>query len=182
MDVGIHVPIFDIDGGTTAIAGELARLGAAVEACRRELAVVHGPLLPDRADRAARRGEHAGGLHDARLPGRAHLDDQPRPAGHRRDLPPPRNPGQDRHHARRAVGRSRRARHRRRMVRTRAPRARRALPTAGRTVRTPRRGAADLQPDVGPGQQRPVRRQALPTRGDVVFSATDQPTEGDDRR
>jgi F420-dependent oxidoreductase-like protein len=32
MDVGIHVPIFDIDGGTTAIAGELARLGAAVEA------------------------------------------------------------------------------------------------------------------------------------------------------
>ncbi len=32
MDVGIHVPIFDIDGGTTAIAGELARLGTAVEA------------------------------------------------------------------------------------------------------------------------------------------------------
>jgi hypothetical protein len=32
MDVGIHVPIFDIDGGTTAIAGELARVGAAVEA------------------------------------------------------------------------------------------------------------------------------------------------------
>ena len=31
MDVGIHVPIFDIDGGTTAIAGELARVGAAVE-------------------------------------------------------------------------------------------------------------------------------------------------------
>ena len=32
MDVGIHVPIFDIDGGTTAIAGELASVGAAVEA------------------------------------------------------------------------------------------------------------------------------------------------------
>jgi F420-dependent oxidoreductase-like protein len=32
MDVGIHIPIFDIDGGTTAIAGELARVGPAVEA------------------------------------------------------------------------------------------------------------------------------------------------------
>ncbi|MDW5609692.1 LLM class F420-dependent oxidoreductase [Mycolicibacterium sp. D5.8-2] len=31
MDLGIHVPIFDIDGGTTAIAGELARVGAAAE-------------------------------------------------------------------------------------------------------------------------------------------------------
>lgn len=32
MELGFHVPIFDIDGGTTAIAGELARVGAAVEA------------------------------------------------------------------------------------------------------------------------------------------------------
>src|ERR1700750_2634215 len=32
MDLGFHLPIFDIDGGTTAIAGELARVGAAVEA------------------------------------------------------------------------------------------------------------------------------------------------------
>ncbi|MEV5648612.1 LLM class F420-dependent oxidoreductase [Nocardia sp. NPDC052254] len=32
MELGIHVPIFDVDGGTTAIAGELARLGQAVEA------------------------------------------------------------------------------------------------------------------------------------------------------
>ncbi|MGV9798186.1 LLM class F420-dependent oxidoreductase [Mycobacterium sp. NPDC003449] len=31
MDLGIHVPIFDIDGGTTAIAGELARVGEAAE-------------------------------------------------------------------------------------------------------------------------------------------------------
>ncbi|MBI5338975.1 MAG: LLM class F420-dependent oxidoreductase [Mycolicibacterium rufum] len=31
MDLGIHVPIFDIDGGTTAIAPELARVGAAAE-------------------------------------------------------------------------------------------------------------------------------------------------------
>ncbi|MEH3142795.1 MAG: LLM class F420-dependent oxidoreductase [Mycobacterium kyogaense] len=31
MDLGIHVPIFDIDGGTTAIAPELARVGSAVE-------------------------------------------------------------------------------------------------------------------------------------------------------
>jgi hypothetical protein len=27
MDFDIHVPIFDIDGGTSAIAGELARVG-----------------------------------------------------------------------------------------------------------------------------------------------------------
>jgi F420-dependent oxidoreductase-like protein len=32
MDLGFHLPIFDIEGGTTAIAGELARVGAAVEA------------------------------------------------------------------------------------------------------------------------------------------------------
>lgn len=31
MKLGIHVPIFDIDGGTTAIAPELARVGSAVE-------------------------------------------------------------------------------------------------------------------------------------------------------
>ncbi|MFI5719181.1 LLM class F420-dependent oxidoreductase [Nocardia sp. NPDC051750] len=31
MELGFHVPIFEIDGGTTAIAGELARVGAAAE-------------------------------------------------------------------------------------------------------------------------------------------------------
>ena len=31
MELGFHVPIFDIDGGTAAIAGELARVGAAAE-------------------------------------------------------------------------------------------------------------------------------------------------------
>ena len=31
MELGFHVPIFDIDGGATAIAGELARVGAAAE-------------------------------------------------------------------------------------------------------------------------------------------------------
>jgi F420-dependent oxidoreductase-like protein len=31
VELGFHVPIFDIDGGTTAIAGELARLGAAAD-------------------------------------------------------------------------------------------------------------------------------------------------------
>lgn len=32
MELGIHVPIFDIDGGTAAIAGELAGVGVAAEA------------------------------------------------------------------------------------------------------------------------------------------------------
>ncbi|MEV0342639.1 LLM class F420-dependent oxidoreductase [Nocardia sp. NPDC050713] len=32
MELGFHIPIFDIDGGPTAIAGELARVGAAAEA------------------------------------------------------------------------------------------------------------------------------------------------------
>ncbi|MDI5982438.1 LLM class F420-dependent oxidoreductase [Amycolatopsis magusensis] len=32
MELGFHLPIFDIDGGTGAIAGELARVGAAAEA------------------------------------------------------------------------------------------------------------------------------------------------------
>jgi F420-dependent oxidoreductase-like protein len=31
MQLGLHLPIFDIDGGTTAIAAELARVGAAAE-------------------------------------------------------------------------------------------------------------------------------------------------------
>jgi F420-dependent oxidoreductase-like protein len=32
MELGFHVPVFDIEGGTTAIAGELARVGEAAEA------------------------------------------------------------------------------------------------------------------------------------------------------
>ncbi len=32
MELGFHLPVFDIDGGPTAIAGELARVGAAAEA------------------------------------------------------------------------------------------------------------------------------------------------------
>ncbi|WP_054813539.1 LLM class F420-dependent oxidoreductase [Nocardia arizonensis] len=32
MQLGFHIPIFDIDGGTAAIAGELARVGRAAEA------------------------------------------------------------------------------------------------------------------------------------------------------
>lgn len=32
MELGFHLPIFDIDGGTSALAGELARVGAAAEA------------------------------------------------------------------------------------------------------------------------------------------------------
>lgn len=32
MELGFHLPVFDIDGGTAAIAGELARAGAAAEA------------------------------------------------------------------------------------------------------------------------------------------------------
>ncbi|MGW5382000.1 LLM class F420-dependent oxidoreductase [Nocardia sp. NPDC003963] len=31
MELGLHIPIFEIDGGTAAIAGELARVGAAAE-------------------------------------------------------------------------------------------------------------------------------------------------------
>ncbi|WP_326948198.1 LLM class F420-dependent oxidoreductase [Amycolatopsis sp. NBC_01307] len=31
MELGFHLPIFDIEGGTTAIAGELARVGTAAE-------------------------------------------------------------------------------------------------------------------------------------------------------
>src|SRR5215212_6743910 len=31
MELGFHLPIFDIDGGVTAIAGELARVGTAAE-------------------------------------------------------------------------------------------------------------------------------------------------------
>ena len=31
MDLGFHIPVFDIDGGPTAIAGELAAVGKAAE-------------------------------------------------------------------------------------------------------------------------------------------------------
>ncbi|TVT53772.1 LLM class F420-dependent oxidoreductase [Amycolatopsis rhizosphaerae] len=31
MELGFHIPVFDIEGGTAAIAGELARVGAAAE-------------------------------------------------------------------------------------------------------------------------------------------------------
>jgi len=31
MELGFHIPIFDVDGGPTAVAGELARVGSAAE-------------------------------------------------------------------------------------------------------------------------------------------------------
>src|ERR1700710_82348 len=31
MELGFHIPIFDVDGGPTAVAGELARAGSAAE-------------------------------------------------------------------------------------------------------------------------------------------------------
>jgi alkanesulfonate monooxygenase SsuD/methylene tetrahydromethanopterin reductase-like flavin-dependent oxidoreductase (luciferase family) len=31
MELGIHIPLFEIDGGTTAVAAELARVGAAAD-------------------------------------------------------------------------------------------------------------------------------------------------------
>ena len=48
-------------------------------------------------------GADAGGLHDARLPRRPHRAAPARPAGHRRDVPPPGPARQDRHHPRRAL-------------------------------------------------------------------------------
>ena len=91
------------------------------------MVVGHGPLLPDGPTAPA---------EDPMLEGyttlgflAAHTSHRrARPARHRRDLPPSRPAGQDRHHARRAVRRPGRPRHRRRLVRARAPRPRRAFP------------------------------------------------------
>ena len=77
----------------------------------------------------------ARGLHDARLPRRAHLVGRAAAADDGRDLPPPRAAGQDRVDPRRALRRAGRPRHRRGLVRARAPRPRRPLPAAGRAVR-----------------------------------------------
>ncbi len=71
----------------------------------RQLALGDGPLLPDGVQRR-RRGRHAGGLHDARLPGREHLHGPPRRAGDRCDVPQSGAPREDRHHAGRAVRRA----------------------------------------------------------------------------
>ena len=75
-----------------------------------------GPLPPDPPDRSGV-GGHARELDDARPPRRGHRADPPRHARHRDHLPQRRPPGQDRRHARRAVGRPRRVRHRARLVR-----------------------------------------------------------------
>ena len=64
----------------------------------------------------------AGGLHDPRLPRRAHQHRRAAAAGHRRHLPAPGPARQDRVHPRRALRRPGRARHRRGLVRARARR------------------------------------------------------------
>ena len=100
---------------------------------RARLAVGHGPLLPDLGGRAAR-ARHARGLHDARARRRGHREHRAGHPGDRGDLPAPRHPAEDRHHARRALRRPRLAGHRRGVERGGAPRARRALPLDPRAV------------------------------------------------
>ena len=92
--------------------------------------------------------------------------------------------GQDRHDARRPVGRAGRAGHRRRLVRARAPRPRRAVPAARRALRAARGGDPDLPADVE-RRRRPVRRPALPARRDAVPPApvsSPRPADHDRRR
>ncbi len=121
-----------------------------------------GPLLPDGGDVPRGRAD-AGGLHDAGLPGRPHLEAAPRPPGHRRDLPASGAAGEDRHNAGRALGRAGGARDRHCLVRPRALRPGRTVPANSRAVRAAGGDAADLPADVE-RRQRPVRRPALPAR------------------
>ena len=153
MRLGVHVIQFTVTDGTAGIAPELARVGQAVEAAGvSHLSVMDHYFQMDRMFPAT----------DPMLEGyttlgflAAHTSTgAARPAGHRRDLPPPRPARQDRVHCGRPVRRPRRARHRRRLVRPRAPRPRRAVPAGRRAVRAARGDPADLPADVGPGQQR----------------------------
>ena len=68
-------------------------------------------------------------------------------AGDGQHLPEPGGPGQDRHHARRRVGRAGPARHRRRLVRARAQRLRHRVRHVHRPLREAGGGAADHHPD-----------------------------------
>ena len=138
---------------------------------RARLAVGHGPLLPDLGGRPAR-ARHARGLHDPGARRGRHRADRAGHAGDRGDVPAPRHPAEDRHHARRALRRPGLAGHRRGVERGGAPRPRRALPVDPRAV-----PAARGHPAAGPPD---VRRRRQPVRGgvDQPRAAAEPPAAG----
>src|SRR5438874_1026032 len=71
-------------------------------------------LVTRRRDQGWSRGGVPRGLHDLGVPRRAHELGPADDARHWRTLPPPRGPGEDRHHAGRALGRQSVPRHRNR--------------------------------------------------------------------
>ena len=108
MQLGVHYANFTLPGGPGARLADAAprprrpptRAAVALFTVMdhwfqmEQFATPHDPMLE--------------GYTDARLPRRADRADPARPAGHRRDLPPPGPAREDRHHARRAVRRPRR--------------------------------------------------------------------------
>ncbi len=142
----------------------------------------HGPLFPDPRDRRVR-ARDARGIHDARLPGRVHLEGRAAHAGHRRHLPAARHPRQDRDDAGRAVRRAGLARHRRGVERGGVARARHPVPAGRRAVRAARGNPADLPADVA-RRREPVPRRALhPGAAAELAAVPDQAAPADhDRR
>ena len=102
MKLAIHYPDFSTPGGAGAIAGTLADTAQAAEAAGVAQFTVMDHYFQMEAFTPAHRAD-ARGLHNAGLPRGKDRADDARPAGHRRDLPPPRAAGQDRDHPRRAV-------------------------------------------------------------------------------
>ncbi len=150
MELGFHIPIFDIDGGPTAIAGELARVGSAAE----ESGASWLSFM-----------DHYFQMEPTGLPAEANMLEGYTSlgflAGHTTTIElgllvtgvTYRHPGL----LAKIVttldvlsGRPGGARHRRGVVRARAPGPRRPVPAAARAVRAPRGDAPDRQADVGP--------------------------------
>ena len=101
IKVGLQIPNFtypDTDAGGPLREG--GRRGRRRRGGRRRHRHGDGPLLPAGHDGPAR-ARDVRGLHAARRAGRPHEDGQARHARHRRHLPQPGDPRQDRHHARR---------------------------------------------------------------------------------
>ncbi len=116
LTFGLQLPRFTWPGGAAELGQRLADVAAAGRAGRLRLDLGDGPLRADPPGRP-RVGGDARGVHDARLPRRAHPHGAPRCAVHRHHLSQRRRPGQDRRHPRRAVRRTGDGRARHRLVR-----------------------------------------------------------------
>ena len=166
--LGFQIPNFTFPGvPDTALFERVAVDGGAGGRVRLRHRLRDGPLLPA-ADAGAAGVEHVRGVHAARRDRRTHTARAARNARHRQHVPESGAAREDRHVARRDLGRARAARRRHRLVRGGAHRVRLPLRHAQGALRPLRGGARD------PGADAARRAADLP-RQTLRSEGSDQP-------